>query len=214
MRMRNILFIAAFTFLLTGCQNSFIEKSKETVQKTEDPEQHKDLSTMYEKIKKPAKKALDENEKEKVGINKDQIKIKDKYEDPAELAVFISKAIFDYEREELTPSEYFKVLQTYASRGYLSKLPKEAKEAIFVLEQVQDQLNKQKSYPFNDYEITSLSFNKMKTEAYFYRKESNNNSTEAKYNITTLKKIKDYWYYDQDNLSVDYIVDEALEREE
>ncbi|KAA6446891.1 hypothetical protein DX928_23070 [Bacillus swezeyi] len=163
---------------------------------------------LYESMSRPLSEVVSENEVEHLDLNTLSYKVRDKYENPEEFAAFISNAIFQYENNTLGAEDYYAFLKTYAAKSFLETLPTDKEQAVFILKQIQDQIKNQEVV-FTSYEISKVEFNKNKTEAYFFRKESSND--QPKFSITTIKKEKGIWLFYQDELAPAFEANQSIE---
>lgn len=200
---------------LYGCaQDSLVKEAQKTEQENKQKLEEKNRNvaavskkeeTIYKKMEKPIDEVIKEDnlDKEKV-IDKNVLK-KDEFTDPKEMAKYTGVILNKFYSLQITPQEFYDFIQLYGSKDAIKALPQK-EDALNVLSVIQSQF-KDQGIDYKDYVITDVTLNKMKDEAYFYRKSITKSG--KIYNITTLVKENGIWKYQEDSPSPPF--DESID---
>ncbi|NRD81111.1 hypothetical protein HPT25_27860 [Bacillus sp. BRMEA1] len=201
------------TIFLAGCsQDAFSKKANDEInrnkmavdkRKEEQEKSKDDANKIYKKLEKPISEDIKEIDKDKrTEQNISNIPMKDTYSDPNEMALRISKEIFDFSTGKTDVNQYYDFLMKYGSKTFIQEfLPNEEKGKSF-LTNVQEAIKSQKGYGIK-YTITTVDLNKAEDEGNFYRKVTLNTNEEA-YFITTIVNENGSWKFSEDNPSPPY----------
>ena len=204
-----IVWILSALLFLGGCsEGKFVEEAKKTEQRNNVAKKENDLQIMYyadqekeiyKKMERPAEEAVESNELDKKSVIDDATDVKklENYTDGDEFAKFVAKILYEFYTLKLSPQEYYDFMIHYGSKEILNELPSK-EDAISIYESLQNSL-KQKNMHGEEYVISEVTYDRLKNEAYFYRKVISTNGVE--YYITNLVKEGEYWKFIDDSPS-------------
>jgi hypothetical protein len=182
------------------------EQNQGSMKKKTDKEMMKAWEEYYSKYNKSVEEAVKENPKEDAVSGSTAIVIKDRYDNPDELAAYVSKVLFDFYKGVLKPEQYLVFINKYGSKEMKEQfLTGDSKEDVELVNSIQKAILEQ-GMDYLKYEISRCEVNEDGTQAIFYRKIQISNGTFA-YFQTVLKKENGVWYYDNDepNIPVEFV---------
>lgn len=207
------LIVLSFTLtlvFLVGCNDSFVEKAKETQGKqvenneTEVDKSEQELEEFYKEYEKPISDSLQENDLDELEeMNKNDSASKEINEnDPELFAQYVATILFSFENGELKAEQYYDFLSRYGSEKVVNDLPKDKHDGVHIFESIQD-LYKENNPAAKDYSLSELQYSQGNVEAYFYRKVLRDKNEE--FYITTIVKEGGIWKFSDDSPSGPYI---------
>ena len=212
------LLLLTSAILLTGCEDKISKEAEKNRKQNEESQKKHELiekknaaekEELYKEMEKPLDEVIQENDLDAAKeITNPKVIEKDSYIDAQEFANYVSEQLYLFYTNRLSPQQYYNFLKKFGDKNIKKQYPTE-EDAINILTSIQE-MYKKANTTGESHTVTKVEYNRLKTEASFYRKVITAQGVE--YFITTIKKENQGWKFSSDDPSPPYTAGSHAQR--